>query len=37
MEALQKFVPDRTELPIPDRTFGGTIGHHARFCPLTGR
>ena len=26
VEALQKFVPDRTELPIPDRTFGGTIG-----------
>ena len=25
-EAMQKFVPDRTELPIPSRTFGGTIG-----------
>ena len=25
-EAMGKFVPDRTVLPIPDRTFGGTIG-----------
>ena len=24
---MGKFVPDRTVLPIPDRTFGGTIGH----------
>jgi arylsulfatase A-like enzyme/uncharacterized membrane protein len=27
-EAMGKFVPDRTVLPIPDRTFGGTIGRH---------
>ncbi|MCB0203688.1 MAG: arylsulfatase [Anaerolineae bacterium] len=26
VEAVQKFVPDRTVLPIPDRTFGGTMG-----------
>jgi arylsulfatase A-like enzyme/uncharacterized membrane protein len=26
-EAMGKFVPDRTVLPIPDRNFGGTIGH----------
>jgi arylsulfatase A-like enzyme/uncharacterized membrane protein len=25
-EAMGKFVPDRTALPIPDRNFGGTIG-----------
>jgi len=25
-EAMQKFVPDRTVLPIPDRSFGGTLG-----------
>jgi arylsulfatase len=25
-EAMGKFVPDRTVLPIPDRSFGGTIG-----------
>ena len=25
-EAAHKFSPDRTVLPIPDRTFGGTIG-----------
>jgi arylsulfatase len=25
-EAMGKFEPDRTTLPIPDRTFGGTIG-----------
>ena len=25
-EAMGKFVPDRTVLPIPDRTFGGTAG-----------
>ena len=25
-EAMGKFKPDRTVLPIPDRTFGGTIG-----------
>ncbi|GCE43677.1 Sulfatase precursor [Rhodococcus wratislaviensis] len=25
-EAMGKFEPDRTRLPIPDRTFGGTIG-----------
>jgi arylsulfatase len=25
-EAAHKFSPDRTALPIPDRTFGGTIG-----------
>src|SRR5262245_22304856 len=25
-EAMGKFVPDRTVLPIPDRGFGGTIG-----------
>ncbi len=25
-EAMGKFSPDRTVLPIPDRTFGGTIG-----------
>jgi arylsulfatase len=25
-EAMGKFAPDRTVLPIPDRTFGGTIG-----------
>ena len=27
-EAMGKFVPDRTVLPIPDRSFGGTIGRH---------
>ena len=26
-EAMGKFVPDRTALPIPDRNFGGAIGH----------
>jgi arylsulfatase A-like enzyme/uncharacterized membrane protein len=26
-EAMGKFSPDRTVLPIPDRNFGGTIGH----------
>ena len=26
-EAARKFSPDRTALPIPNRTFGGTIGH----------
>jgi arylsulfatase A-like enzyme/uncharacterized membrane protein len=26
-EAMGKFSPDRTSLPIPDRNFGGTIGH----------
>jgi len=26
-EAMGKFNPDRTVLPIPDRSFGGTIGH----------
>ena len=26
-EAMGKFEPDRTALPIPDRNFGGTIGH----------
>ena len=26
-EAAGKFSPDRTVLPIPDRTFGGTVGH----------
>ena len=25
-EAMGKFVPDRTVLPIPDKTFGGTAG-----------
>ncbi len=25
-EAMGKFVPDRTVLPLPDRSFGGTIG-----------
>ncbi|MET9318155.1 sulfatase-like hydrolase/transferase [Kribbella sp. NPDC003505] len=25
-EAMGKFVPDRTRLPIPDRNFGGTMG-----------
>ncbi len=25
-EAMGKFVPDRTVLPIPDKTFGGTFG-----------
>jgi arylsulfatase len=25
-EAMGKFVPDRTVLPIPDRNYGGTIG-----------
>ena len=25
-EAMGKFVPDRTVLPIPDKNFGGTIG-----------
>jgi arylsulfatase len=25
-EAMGKFVPDRTVLPIPDKSFGGTIG-----------
>ncbi len=30
VEAVQKFVPDRTVLPIPDRTFGGTIGRTLR-------
>jgi arylsulfatase len=27
-EAMGKFSPDRTVLPIPDRNFGGTIGRH---------
>lgn len=26
-EAMGKFVPDRTVLPIPDKTFGGSAGH----------
>src|SRR5262245_5968713 len=26
-EAMGKFSPDRTVLPIPDRNFGGTMGH----------
>jgi arylsulfatase A-like enzyme len=26
-EAMHKFEPDRTQLPIPDREFGGTAGH----------
>jgi uncharacterized membrane protein len=26
-DAMGKFVPDRTVLPIPDKTFGGTAGH----------
>jgi arylsulfatase len=26
-EAMGKFVPDRTVLPIPDKTFGGVTGH----------
>ena len=26
-EAMGKFVPDRTVLPIPDKPFGGTTGH----------
>jgi arylsulfatase len=26
-QAMGKFVPDRTVLPLPDRAFGGTIGH----------
>ncbi len=26
-EAAGKFNPDRTKLPIPDRSFGGTMGH----------
>ena len=30
VEAVQKFVPDRSELPIPDRTFGGTMGRTLR-------
>src|SRR5439155_25042639 len=25
-EAMGKFAPDRTVLPIPDRSFGGTMG-----------
>src|SRR6516165_3004348 len=25
-EAMGKFVPDRTKLPIPDKAFGGTLG-----------
>jgi arylsulfatase len=29
-EAMGKFSPDRTVLPIPDRTFGGTAGHTLR-------
>ncbi len=29
-EARGKFVPDRTVLPIPDRTFGGTAGRTLR-------
>jgi len=29
-EAAGKFNPDRTVLPIPDRTFGGAIGHTLR-------
>ena len=29
-EAMGKFVPDRTVLPIPDRNFGGTMGQHDR-------
>ena len=27
-EAMGKFNPDRTVLPIPDRNFGGTMGRH---------
>jgi arylsulfatase A-like enzyme/uncharacterized membrane protein len=27
-EAMGKFVPDRTVLPIPDKNFGGTTGRH---------
>jgi arylsulfatase len=30
VEAAGKFNPDRTVLPIPDRTFGGTIGRTLR-------
>ena len=26
-EAMGKFSPDRTALPIPNRSFGGTVGH----------
>ncbi len=29
-EAAQKFVPDRTVLPIPDKAFGGTAGRTLR-------
>ena len=29
-EAMGKFVPDRTVLPIPDKNFGGTIGQDDR-------
>ncbi len=29
-EAMGKFSPDRTRLPIPDPTFGGVDGSHAR-------
>ena len=29
-EAMGKFVPDRTVLPIPDKNFGGTIGQNDR-------
>ena len=37
-EAMGKFEPDRTELPIPDRTFGGTCRPHAaRLRRRTGR
>ncbi len=29
-EGMGKFAPDRTQLPIPDREFGGTAGHTLR-------
>ncbi|WP_406829754.1 arylsulfatase [Pedococcus sp. KACC 23699] len=29
-DAMGKFAPDRTKLPIPDRVFGGTAGHTLR-------
>ena len=36
-EAAQKFVPDRTVLPIPDKAFGGTAGARCATRSPTGR
>ena len=36
-EAMGKFSPDRTVLPIPDPNFGGTIGARSTRPSPTGR